>query len=63
MQAAINAHTDPQRPVTTAPVHRMDFYDRTRQCFAVVQLAAGESVIKCSSPLNVLKDTYDHSCY
>jgi hypothetical protein len=26
-------------------------------------LAAGESVIKCPSPLNVLKDTYDHSCY
>ena len=26
-------------------------------------LAAGESVIKRPSPLNVLKDTYDHSCY
>jgi hypothetical protein len=26
-------------------------------------LAAGESVIKCPSPPNVLKDTYDHSCY
>jgi hypothetical protein len=23
----------------------------------------GESVIKYSSPLNVLKDTYDHICY
>jgi hypothetical protein len=23
----------------------------------------GESVIKYPSPLNVLKDTYDHSCY
>jgi hypothetical protein len=26
-------------------------------------LAAGESVIKCPSSLNMLKDTYDHSCY
>ena len=26
-------------------------------------LAAGESVIKYKSPLNVLKDTYDHSIY
>ena len=26
-------------------------------------LVAGESVIKCPSPLNVLKDTYKHSCY
>jgi hypothetical protein len=26
-------------------------------------LAVGESAIKCSSPLNVLKDTYDYSCY
>jgi hypothetical protein len=26
-------------------------------------LAPGESVMKCQSPLNVLKDTYDHSCY
>jgi hypothetical protein len=26
-------------------------------------LAVGESVIKCPSPLNVPKDTYDHSCY
>ena len=25
-------------------------------------LARGESVIKCSSPLNVLKDTHDHIC-
>jgi hypothetical protein len=25
--------------------------------------AVGESVIKCPSPLNVLKDTYAHSCY
>ena len=27
-----------------------------------VTIAVGESVIKCPSPLNVLKDTYDHSC-
>jgi hypothetical protein len=27
------------------------------------RLAAGESVIKCPYPLNVLKDTYDYSCY
>ena len=26
-------------------------------------LAGGESVIKCPSPLNVLKYIYDHSCY
>jgi hypothetical protein len=25
-------------------------------------IAAGESVITCPSPLNVLKDAYDHSC-
>jgi hypothetical protein len=28
-----------------------------------VELAAGESVIKCPSPLNVRKVTHDHSCY
>jgi hypothetical protein len=28
-----------------------------------VGLAVGESVIKCPSPLPVLKDTNDHSCY
>ena len=28
-----------------------------------VDVAGGESVIKCPSPLNVLKDTYDRSCY
>ena len=28
-----------------------------------VRLAQGESVIKSPSPLNVLKDTYDHICY
>ena len=27
------------------------------------QLARGGSVIKCPSPLHVLKDTYDHGCY
>jgi hypothetical protein len=27
------------------------------------RLAAGESVIKCPSPLNVLKDKYDHRSY
>jgi hypothetical protein len=26
-------------------------------------LATGGAVIKCPSPLNVLKDIYDHSCY
>jgi hypothetical protein len=26
-------------------------------------LAAGEPVIKCPSPLKVLKDTYHYSCY
>jgi hypothetical protein len=26
-------------------------------------LAAGKPVINCPSPLHVLKDTYDHSCY
>jgi hypothetical protein len=29
----------------------------------LVRLARGESVIKCPSSLNVLKYTYDHSCY
>jgi hypothetical protein len=29
----------------------------------VVNVAEGGSVIKCPSPLNVRKDTYDHSCY
>jgi hypothetical protein len=28
-----------------------------------VKLATGGAAIKCPSPLNVLKDTYDHSCY
>jgi hypothetical protein len=27
------------------------------------RLAVGESAIKCPSPLNVLKDAYDHSSY
>ena len=27
------------------------------------RLAEGDTIIKCPSPLNVLKDTYDHSCY
>ena len=26
-------------------------------------LARGESVMKCPSPLSLLKYTYDHSCY
>jgi hypothetical protein len=30
---------------------------------AAAGLARGESVIKYKSPLNVLKDTYDHNCY
>jgi sugar/nucleoside kinase (ribokinase family) len=29
----------------------------------LASVAAGESVIKCPSPLNVLKDIYDHRCY
>jgi hypothetical protein len=29
----------------------------------LVVVAPGEFAIKCPSPLNVLKDTYDHSCY
>jgi hypothetical protein len=29
----------------------------------LVGLAPGESIIKCPSPLNVLKDTYDHIYY
>jgi hypothetical protein len=28
-----------------------------------VLLAVGESVVKCPSPLNMPKDTHDHSCY
>jgi hypothetical protein len=30
---------------------------------SLAQVAAGESVIKFPSPLNVLKDTYNHRCY
>ena len=30
---------------------------------ATVWLAQGESANKYKSPLNVLKDTYDYSCY
>jgi hypothetical protein len=26
-------------------------------------IAVGGKVIKCPYPLNVIKDTYDHSCY
>ena len=29
----------------------------------LLDLAEGESVIKYKFPLNVLKDTYDHSCH
>ena len=46
----------PQREV--APLLR----DREADIADLVT-AAGESVMKCPSPLNVLKDTYDHSCY
>ena len=31
--------------------------------FATVPLALGVKVMKCPSLSNVLKDTYDHSCY
>jgi hypothetical protein len=31
--------------------------------FFAAAAAAGESAIKCPSPLSVLKDTYDQSCY
>ena len=31
--------------------------------FAGRSLAIGDTIIKCTSPLNVLKDTYDRSCY
>ena len=27
------------------------------------KVAEGDTVIRLISPLNVLKDTYDHSCY
>ena len=27
------------------------------------RLAAGGTVITCPSPLNIIKATYDHSCY
>jgi hypothetical protein len=37
-------------------------YDSAGTLAAEVAVAAGESVIKYKSPLNVLKDTYDHSC-
>jgi hypothetical protein len=30
---------------------------------ALTRLAAGESAIECPSPLNMLKYTYDYSCY
>jgi hypothetical protein len=30
---------------------------------SILPRAEGESFIKCSSPLNVLNDTYEHSCY
>ena len=30
---------------------------------SVPTVAQRESVIKCPSPLNILKDAYDHSCY
>jgi hypothetical protein len=36
---------------------------RQPQALPPVALARGESVIECPSPLNVLKYTYDHSCY
>ena len=46
----------------TGPVDRMA--EIACNCGACSwNLAAGESVIKCPSPLNVLKDTYDQSCY
>jgi hypothetical protein len=32
-------------------------------CGSASALAPGESVIKCPSPLNVLKDTYDRCCH
>jgi hypothetical protein len=36
---------------------------RLRSFLGQAELAVGESVIRCPSPLNVLKDAYDHSCY
>jgi hypothetical protein len=31
--------------------------------YELAVIAQGDTVIKCPSPLNVLKDTYDHRCY
>jgi hypothetical protein len=38
-------------------------YELAAELTYPVAVAVGESVIKCQSPLDVLKDTYDHSCY
>jgi hypothetical protein len=48
----------PIRTITTT-AHRVAWRGRV----VARDLAAGESAIKCPSPLNVLKDTYNHSCY
>jgi hypothetical protein len=38
-------------------------YVAARPAIGKVTSSPGESVITCPSPLNVLKYTYDHSCY
>jgi broad specificity phosphatase PhoE len=47
------------------PEGRLALLDRCARftAFIAARLAMGGEVIKCPSPLNVLKDTCDHSCY
>jgi hypothetical protein len=53
----------PRRPVDRTP-DLAGFTHFVPTAFNLAaRVAAGESVIRCPSPLNVIKDTYDHSCY
>jgi hypothetical protein len=59
------AFTVPDWPAQAANEQQQEFqqlmHDSCSQ--VVVSLAMGGKVIKCPSPLNVLKYKYDHSCY
>jgi hypothetical protein len=50
---AVDSYTEYQKNVTISP----------RFVVQALCIAVGGKAIKCPSPLNVLKYTYDHSCY
>eukprot|EP01052_Picozoa_sp_SAG31_P040154 SAG31_NODE_5747_length_2347_cov_1.929270_1_plen_223_part_00 len=55
LKNAVNANTDPAMPVKIEPIERFDFYERCRQCFAIV------SCIGERRPCESVVDVVEHS--